>query len=101
MRIPTSQPFTGPVQAATIQQSLQVLEQRELILPCLLFMASHRPCAFVVSQLLYMIAPLAAILGLQTCQDWAVVLSEKDGAAWLEQTLVAMACEGDKANQNK
>ena len=93
MHTQASQPFTVPAQAAPIHQALQALEQRELVLPCLLFVASHRPCAFVVSQLLYVVGPLAAILGLQTWQDWALVLSEPDGAAWLEQTLTDMTCE--------
>ncbi|CAN5784341.1 hypothetical protein BH10CHL1_BH10CHL1_22820 [soil metagenome] len=92
----TAQPVADPVQASTIHQSLQALEARALILPCLLFVASHRPCAFVVGQLLYVIAPLAALLGSQTWQDWAGLLSEPAGVTWLEKTLGDMVNQGDK-----
>jgi hypothetical protein len=87
MRTQLFQPFMDSAQASTIQQSLQALEQRQLALPCLLFITSHRPFAFVVSQLLYVLAPLAAIVGLRAWQDWATLLSEPAGVAWLEQTL--------------
>ncbi len=91
------QTLTSPTQAATIQPSLQALAQRELALPCLLFVASHRPCAFVVSQLLYVLAPLAAILGLPAWQAWAALLSEPVGVAWLEQTLIEITLARDPA----
>ncbi len=77
----------------SFDQSIQTLAQRELTLPCLLFVVSHRPCAFVVGQLLYVLAPLAAILGQPVWQDWAALLSQPNGAAWLEQRLADAAAE--------
>lgn len=99
MPIQVAQPFADRTQAATIERSLAALEQRELILPCVLFVASHRPFAFVVGQLLYMVGPLAVILGWQVWQDWAAVLSEADGAAWLEQALTERVYAHDDSNQ--
>ena len=77
----------------SFDQSIRALAQRELTRPCLLFVVSHRPCAFVVGQLLYLIAPLAAILGQSAWQEWAALLSQPQGAAWLEQRLAEAAAE--------
>ncbi len=93
-----SQPLRHPHQALTLLPSLQALEQHELALPCLLFVASHRPCAFVVSQLLYVLAPMAAILGVRAWQAWAALLSEPGGVAWLEQRLADTALAANDAD---
>ena len=77
-------------------RSIQTLAQRELTLPCLLFVVSHRPCAFVAGQLLYLLAPLAAIVGQSTWQDWAALLSQPDGVVWLEKQLAAATAEHKK-----
>ena len=79
-------------------RAIQTLAQRELTLPCLLFVVSHRPCAFVAGQLLYLLAPLAAIVGQSAWQDWAALFSQPDGVAWLEERLMAAAAE-DKRGQ--
>ena len=82
-------------------QSIQMLARRELTRPCLLFVASHRPCAFVIGQLLYLLVPLAAILGQTAWQDWAALLSQPDGVAWLEERLVAATLEHQKIEHQK
>jgi hypothetical protein len=44
---------------------------RELALPVLCFLASHRPLAFLASQCTYLLEPLLAILGVA---DWCAVV---------------------------
>ncbi len=74
-----------------LEQAAQTLAESNLALPCLLFVVSHRPCAFMTGQLLYMLAPLAALLGFSACQAWAALLSQPDGAQQLAQALAKVA----------
>jgi hypothetical protein len=76
-----------PERMASLQQTLARVEQWELVAPCLLLVSSYRPCAFVIGQLLYVFAPLVTLFGLEGWQDWAALLSEPQGAAWLEEIL--------------
>ena len=60
------------------------LAQHELALPVLCFLAGHRPLAFVVSQGLYLAAPLALLLGLQQWSAWAALLGSTQGIHLIE-----------------
>jgi len=70
-----------------IISALHALNRRGLALPALCLVASHRPLAFVASQLLYGVAPVAALLGQPACNAWAALLSDPAGVAQLEQCL--------------
>ncbi len=76
-----------------LEQAAQILADYKLALPCLLFVVSHRPCAFLTGQLLYVIAPLTTLLGFSVCQDWAALLSQPEGVQRLEQALTKVAKE--------
>lgn len=53
----------------------------------LLFVAGHRPLAFVVGQGLYLIAPVAELLGAEHVDALAQLLSREDGVEQLESAL--------------
>lgn len=60
------------------------LAHHELVLPVLCFLAGHRPLAFVVSQCLYLTAPLALLLGQQQWLSWAELLASTQGMRLIE-----------------
>lgn len=49
--------------------------RRDLRAPVQLLLESHRPLAFVAGQALYVVAPLAALLGEPRVAEWAARLS--------------------------
>ena len=53
----------------------------------LLFLAGHRPLAFMMGQGLYLLAPLADLMGFAAPERFARLLSQPEGLAWLEQVL--------------
>ena len=57
------------------------LETREMQIPGLLFFASHRPLAFLVAQILYLVEPIAGLIGWQECAKWATILGEPEKKA--------------------
>ena len=63
--------------------------RRRMATPALLFLVSHRPLAFVTSQLLYALQPLADLLEIDTYTDFASILSTPDGQRRLEAALGA------------
>ncbi len=82
----TSQPTDRPLPAET-HGLVQAITKREMVLPSLVFLASHRPLAFVVGQMLYVASPMAGLLGWSGCNGWADILSDPEGPAMLEQAL--------------
>ncbi len=68
-----------------MRQTIQTLTQRQMALPSLLFLAAHRPLAFVVGQTMCTLAPFAIPLGATEWQAWANLLSHPDGPTRLEQ----------------
>ena len=79
-----------------LHHTADMLARRELLTPALLLLAGHRPLAFVAGQLLYGLAPVAALFGLAGCQDWARLLSHPHGAAQLQQALEDAASDRDR-----
>lgn len=51
------------------------IQRRQLATPVLLLLASHQPLTFVAGQLLYALVPLAALLGWESVNSWAALLS--------------------------
>jgi hypothetical protein len=64
-----------------------LLHRRQLATPLLLLLASHRPLTFVAGQLLYLLAPLGALLGWVEIDAWAALLSAPDAHARLSASL--------------
>jgi len=73
------------------QQFIDACARRRLIGPLLLFVAGHRPLAFALSQTLYVVHPLASLLGVEGCNALAIDLSAPDSARRLENALTQVA----------
>lgn len=80
----------------TTEHLLQTIAQRNMALPVLCLVASHRPLAFVTGQLLYLVAPLAALLGQPICSEWAALLSHPQGIKLIEERLTKMQAVNGK-----
>jgi hypothetical protein len=50
-------------------------QRRQMSTPLLLFVSGHAPLAFIAGQALYVVAPLATLLGWDAPQAWAAALS--------------------------
>ncbi|MEZ4656091.1 MAG: hypothetical protein R2911_00800 [Caldilineaceae bacterium] len=70
-----------------IDKSVNYIQEREMALPLLLFVAAHRPLAFVAGQFLHVASPLAQLGGWRQCADWANLLSSPAGIDQLVQLL--------------
>jgi hypothetical protein len=77
-------PTTDPVAALAHH-----LEEQQLLTPALCFLTSHQPLALVAGQLLYLLAPFAALLGRPTWNEWAALLTDPAGFTHLAATLAA------------
>ena len=73
------------------QQLVDACARRQLAGPLLLFLVSHRPLAFVCGQTLHLMQPLAGLLGIDACGEFAAELSQPDSARRLEDALMAAA----------
>jgi hypothetical protein len=73
--------------APNVEEVTALLHRRQLATPLLLLLASHRPLTFVAGQLLYLLAPLGALLGWEEIDTWAAMLSAPDAHARLSASL--------------
>lgn len=74
----------------TIDASLSAISQRRMVLPAVLFVAGHRPLAFVFGQALLILQPMAALLGSDGLASWAHLLSHPGGPDALTNRLTAL-----------
>lgn len=72
---------------ANMQQAINGIARRELIAPLLLFLAGHRPLAFVAGQTLHLAAPAGGLLGFDSWSEWAALLSDPRGPDMLLEAL--------------
>lgn len=72
---------------ADLEALTQTLQRRQLTTPVLLLLASHHPLAFVTGQLLYALAPLGLLLGWESVNDWATLLSGPEATKQLTALL--------------
>lgn len=70
---------------------LAAIHRRGLAMPLLLFLVGHRPLAFFTGQMLYVAAPLGALLGWENLDGWATLLSAPDATRRLESALAGLA----------
>jgi hypothetical protein len=68
---------------------LAAIRRRQLATLVLLWVAAHRPLAFLAGQTLYTAAPLAALLGWERAEQWAEHLSRPGAGPRLEAALAA------------
>lgn len=78
-----------------VDEALEAVRQRQMVLPVLLFVAGHRPLAFLLGQALLIMQPLAALLGLDRLGPWGQMLSRPDVPSNLTARLAALQ-EGDE-----
>ena len=91
---PQRQPdLTGTTADAAVDEAIDALRQRQMVLPALLFLAGHRPLAFALGQMLLVLQPLAAILGADGLAVWGTLLSQPAGPAALMQRLTRLLDE--------
>jgi hypothetical protein len=69
---------------------LTTVQRRQLATPLLLFLAAHRPLTFTGGQVLYVLAPLCALLGWEGVEKWASLLSAPDANRRLTLLLTAL-----------
>lgn len=79
-------PMTAELTPA-MRRTIEMLAQRQMLAPALLYLAGHRPLLFFAGQGLALAAPLAALLGTSALDDWATLLANPDGAAKLHEAL--------------
>lgn len=70
-----------------IRSTIAAIQKQEMLLPLFLFVVGHRPCAFLIGQILHLFAPMADLLELPECSDWAELLSHQGGSKLLEAYL--------------
>lgn len=61
-----------------IDSMIKELQKREMLTSVLLLLASHRPLAFIAAQLLYLIEPVAFLIGHNQCSEWAKILGSNE-----------------------
>ena len=74
----------------TIDTTLAAISRRRMVLPTVLFVAGHRPLAFVLGQILLILQPMAALLGSDGLAPWAHLLSHPGGPDALSDRLAAL-----------
>ncbi len=70
-----------------LEHAAELLARREMVLPILLLISGHRPLAFVVGQLLYLLEPLGAWVFPEDWSSLALLLSHPHGLERLEDLL--------------
>lgn len=71
----------------SLHEAVKAMQARDGTLPLLLFLVGHRPLAFVTGQFLYVVAPVAGLLGNFEISSWAALLSHPRGPWALEYLL--------------
>ena len=94
MPLTDDRPTTHTISSATndlvpneLEAALCVVQVNEMGQPALLFLAGHRPLAFVLGQCLHALTPFASMVGWENCTQWATLLSHQDGTRLLEERL--------------
>ena len=72
---------------SSVCDMLDFVCERQMELPLLLLLASHRPLAFVAGQLLLLALPLTLLMPALPLRVWAELLSHPQGPALLQRRL--------------
>jgi len=70
-----------------MRRTIEMLAQRKMLAPVLLYVTGHRPLLFFAGQGLALAAPLAGLLGSSTLDEWADLLIHPDGSVVLHDAL--------------
>ncbi len=82
--------------------AVDAIGRRQMVMPALLFLAGHRPLAFVLGQTILVLQPLAALLGANGLAAWGELLSEPSGPSALTARLaLLMEEDGHAVNGRK
>lgn len=85
----------------SVDETLEAIRQRQMVVPALLFLAGHRPLAFLLGQTLLIMQPLATLLGLSQLGTWSELLSQPDGPSNLTARLAALQEEELRPDRRK
>lgn len=72
---------------SAIEEAVDRIRRRRMILPAILLVAGHRPLAFAIGQLLLVLHPVAALFGTDGLLVWAELLSRPAGPSALTERL--------------
>lgn len=75
---------------SSIDATLSAISQKRMVLPAVLFVAGHRPLAFIFGQVLLILQPMAVLLGSDGLASWAHLLSHPGGPAALTVRLAEL-----------
>lgn len=78
----------------TTNRAADVLRRRQMALPALLFVAGHRPLAFILGHLLLVMHPVTALLGADWAGEWGNLLTRPAVGAKLAD-LLAGSLDGE------
>lgn len=73
----------------SIQRFIDAAASREMAETVLLFLAGHRPLAFVAGQALCVLSPVASLVGVAAVGEWSAILSDPHGPGLLADALEA------------
>lgn len=73
--------------SSSVCDMLDFVCERQMELPLLLLLASHRPLAFVAGQLLLLALPLTLLMPALPLRVWAEILSHPQGPTLLQRRL--------------
>jgi hypothetical protein len=88
---------TGPTPEGPL---LERLARPPLDTPAALFLLGHQPLRFVAGQMLYLLAPMAELLGWRGWRPWAESLSRAHGS-WTLESLQRPPSQQDPAKNAK
>ena len=84
-----------------IDEVVDAVGRRQMVMPALLFLAGHRPLAFALGQTILVLQPLAALLGVNGLSVWGELLSEPTGLSTLTARLTRLLEENGHASGSR
>ena len=84
-----------------VDEAVEAVRRRQMILPALLFLAGHRPLAFLLGQMLLVLHPLAALLGADGLHVWGELFSQPTGPSALTARLALLLEEDSRINRGR
>jgi hypothetical protein len=82
----------------TLESFTSTVHRRQLTTPLLLWLMGHRPLTFISGQMLYVLAPLCALLGWEESSEWAALLSAPDANQRLTTMLATSQVNTSQVN---
>ena len=84
-----------------VDEVVEAIRQRQMVMPALLFLAGHRPLAFVLGQTLLVLQPLAALLGADGPRAWGELLSQPAALDILTERLARLSQQDGRRHRGR